>query len=187
MVTFPESHAPTAAALPRELLAVLAEKRPAFLAFVRKRVRSGADADDLLQQALLRATEKIGTLRDGERADAWFYRVLRNTLADHHTEWARRASQLDALAREASEAPPEEAAACACSLGLLGELRPEYAEIVRRVDLDEQSLDEASTALGISSNNAKVRLHRARKALREALLERCDVQSTRQCQACDCD
>ena len=78
---------------------MLAEQRSAFLAFARTRVRSGADADDLLQQALLKAAERLDKLRDGERLEAWFYRVLRNTIADHHAEWARRESRLDLLAR----------------------------------------------------------------------------------------
>lgn len=183
-----ESSAPAAAEpLARELLALLAGQRPAFLAFVRRRVRSGADAEDILQQALLKATSSIDTVRDGERLEAWFYRILRNTVADHHAEWARRETRLEVLAREASEAPPEEAAVCACSLGVLGTLRSEYAEILRRVDVDEESLDDAARAVGITPNNAKVRLHRARKALRGALLSFCGTDSARACASCGCD
>lgn len=175
------------ASLARELLVMLAEQRSAFLAFVRKRLRSGADADDLLQQALLKAASSIDTVRDGERIEAWFYRVLRNTIADHHLEWARRESQVELLAREASEAAPEEAAVCGCSLGVLDTLRGEYAEILRRVDIDEESLDDAARAVGITPNNAKVRLHRARKALRRALLSFCGTDSARACASCGCD
>jgi RNA polymerase sigma factor (sigma-70 family) len=183
----PEALAPAARALPRELLVMLAEERSAFLAFVRKRVRSGTDADDLLQQALLKAAERLDTLRDGERVEAWFYRVLRNTIADHHAEWARRESRLELLAREASEAPPEEAAVCGCSLGVLASLHAEYAEILRRVDIDDESLGDVARAMAITPNNAKVRLHRARKALRDALLSYCETDSVRACQSCACD
>ncbi len=168
------------------LLSTLAAQRPAFLAFVKRRVRSGADADDLLQQAMLKATSSIDAVRDGERIEAWFYRVLRNTIADHHVEWARREARLELLAREASEEPPGEAASCACSLGVLDELRPEYADVLRRVDIEEASLDEAAASLGITPNNAKVRLHRARKAMREALVAFCGKCSARGCAGCNC-
>lgn len=170
-----------------EFLGLLASRRDAFLDFARKRVRSGADAEDLLQQALLKAAEKVDTLRANERLDAWFYRVLRNTIADHHAEWARRESRLETLAREASEAPPEDAAVCACSLGILESIHHEYADILRRVDIEGDSLDEAAKALGIASNNAKVRLHRARKSLRTALSSFCGTESVRACMACSCD
>ena len=183
----PDAHGSVSRSLARSLLVMLAEQRSAFLAFVRKRVRSGADAEDLLQQALLKAAEKLDTVRDGERLEAWFYRVLRNTIADHHAEWARRESRLELLAREASEAPPEDAAVCGCSLGVLDALHTEYAEILRRVDIDEELLDDVAGALAITPNNAKVRLHRARKALRAALLSYCKTDSARACQSCACD
>ncbi len=165
----------------------IATQRPAFLAFVKRRVRSGADADDLLQQALAKASEKIATLREGERAEAWFYRVLRNTIADHHVAWARRNSKIEAFAKEASEAPHEEAAVCACSLGILAALRPEYEAIIRRVDIEEEPLAEVAASLGVTANNAKVRLHRARTALREGLLAHCGTCSRHACADCRCD
>ena len=170
-----------------ELLQTLAGRRATFLEFVRRRVRSDADAKDLLQQALIKATEKLHSLRSGERVDAWFFRVLRNVIADHYADGARREARLTLLAREASEAPPADAVACGCSLGLLETLHADYAAILRRVDLGEEPLDDVARALGITPNNAKVRLHRARKALRGALLSFCGTESLRACQSCGCD
>lgn len=169
------------------LLRLLTEQREAFLAFVRRRVRSGADAEDLLQTAYMRATEKLGTLRDGERLEAWFYRVLRNTIADHHAAWARREAQVALIARDATELPPNEAAVCACSLGVLDRLTPDHAAILRLVDIEEGSLDEAAHAFHTTTGTAKVRLHRARKALREALHAMCGTDSVKACLSCDCD
>lgn len=167
------------------LLAQLLAHRAAFLAFVRARVPA-SDAEDLLQQALLRASTRLDTVRDGERVEAWFYRVLRNAIADHHADAARREARLADLARDTSVEPSVEASVCRCSLGVLGTLAPDYAAIVRRVDLDELSMAEAAAELGISVNNAKVRLHRARIALRSALLAYCGTNSVKACLACNC-
>lgn len=174
-------------ALARDLLRMLGERRPEFLGFVKKRVRSGADAEDLLQQALVRAAEKIEGLRSDDRIDAWFYRVLRNTIADHRAAWATREAKLGELAREAIDATPDEAAICGCSMGVMEKLRPEYATMLRRVDIDEESIENVAASLHISTNNAKVRLHRARKALRDELLSWCGTDSVRACQDCACD
>lgn len=171
----------------RALVELLAERREAFLSFVRKRVRSGADAEDLLQAALLRAQEKLGALQERDRLDAWFYRVLRNTIADHHAEWARREAKIDLIARDATELPPDEAATCACSLGVLEKLQPDYAAILRAVDIEDATLEEAAKLFGITENNAKVRLHRARKAMREGLEALCGSCSVKACLSCDCD
>jgi RNA polymerase sigma-70 factor (ECF subfamily) len=55
------------------------------------------------------------------------------------------------------------------------------------VDIDEESLEDAARALATTPNNAKVRLHRARKTLRAALLSYCKTDSVRACQSCACD
>lgn len=166
---------------------MLGERRVEFLGFVKKRVWSGADAEDLLQQALLRATERLDGLRESDRLDAWFYRVLRNTIADHMAARATREKKLAELAREATESAPEDAAVCACSLGLLEGLKPEYESIIRHVDLDGDTLSEAATTLGIEPNNAKVRLHRARKSLKDALLHHCGACGRGECEVCCCE
>ena len=170
-----------------QVVRTLLADRSTYVAFVRGRVRSGADAEDIVQQALVKATEHANELRDPERTRAWFYRILRRMLADHHARWALRESKLDELSTEMAEATPEEVATCACSLGQLERLRPEYAEILRRVDLDDEPLPAAAAALGITVNNATVRLHRARKALRDQLRDLCGTESARDCLDCGCD
>lgn len=167
-------------------LAPLLAKRPAFLAFVRARVPT-ADAEDLLQQALLRASSSLHTLRDDERVDAWFYRVLRNAIADYHAELTRGEARLEHLAREVQAGPSVEASVCRCSLGVLETLPAQYAAILRRVDIDELSMAEIAAELEISVNNAKVRLHRARISLRAALLAFCGTDSVKACLTCGCD
>ncbi len=165
----------------------LAARRAQYLAFARKRLRSNADAEDLLQQAMQRAVEKIESLRDPNRVDAWFYRLLRRTLVDHHVAWAKHQAELGLLAAEVDEGTHEERAMCGCSLGLLATLRPEYADIVTRIDLNDDDVESSAQKLGISTNNAYVRLSRAREALRRKLKETCGTESTEACQSCACE
>ena len=172
------------------LLAGLTRGRGRFVAFVRRRVPSDADAEDIVQQGFARAAEKVAELRDGRRIEPWFYRILRRLIADGHARRALGARKLDELAATLQGATPEETASCACALGLLDSLRPDYADILKRVDLDDQSLDQAALALGITANNAGVRLHRARARLRadvEALCGAPGAAAARQaCADCDC-
>lgn len=176
------------AALARDLLRMLAERRPQFLAFLRRRTTSAADAEDLLQQGLLKAAERIADLRAEERLEAWFYRVLRNVVADHRAAASRSQAKLEAAARElAPDAIAASDGSCACSLGILEGLRAEYAEILRRVDIRGTDLEEAAASLGIARNNAKVRLHRARKAMRTAMQDTCGTSSMRACLSCSCE
>ena len=182
-------HAPVVAG---GLMEILAPHRETFLAFLRRRRVPPAAAEDMLQQSLLRAAERASTLRDPAAALPWFYRILRRALAEQSDDRAPRAARYEVLTADPGETTPDdlapdEAASCACALGLLDSIRPEYAAILRRVDVDEEPLADAAAALHITPNNAGVRLHRARKALREALQAQCGVDSFRECLDCGCD
>ena len=65
-----------------EFDAAVADFSTKLRAFVRRRVRDDATADDLTQETLLKVYRSRATLRDGERLEAWLYRIARRTLAD---------------------------------------------------------------------------------------------------------
>src|SRR5687768_15249172 len=64
------------------LLALLAPVHRQAVATARRLCRSSADGDDLYQEAVLRAFEKLHTLRDESRFRSWFYAAL---LSRHRT------------------------------------------------------------------------------------------------------
>jgi RNA polymerase sigma factor (sigma-70 family) len=167
------------------LLAVLASRRGELVEFLRRRTRSDVDVEDLLQQAFLRATQKIAQLQESHLVVPWFYTILRRTLADHHARWAIRQDKLPLLEAQASAALGE-ASTCACSLALLESLPPQYIAILRRIDLDEEEVGAVAGSLGTTVNNVTVRLHRARKALRQRLFACCGTTSTKTCFDCWC-
>jgi RNA polymerase sigma-70 factor (ECF subfamily) len=138
-----------------------------------------------LQQAWLRAAERVGQVRDPDRAEAWFYRVLRRAIADFRVQRAREVKQLEQLVADVDAQEPEEVAACACALGLLGGERAEYRELIERVDLNDERVVDVAAALGLTANNTTVRLHRARRSLRDAVLAHCGASP--ECGDCECD
>jgi RNA polymerase sigma-70 factor (ECF subfamily) len=175
-----------------EVVRVLVDHHRRFLAFLRKRVRSREVAEDILQDAFVRGIGKAGSLREGESAVAWFYRLLRNALVDHYR---RSGAEARALEKAAAEAGPGEPAAvdrelmeavCDCVGALVDTLKPEYAEILKRVDLEEAGVRDYAVRAGISANNAAVRLHRARQALRRQVERACGTCATHGCLDCRC-
>jgi RNA polymerase sigma-70 factor (ECF subfamily) len=166
--------------------------RARYVRFARARLASDADAEDVVQRALLRAVTHADTLADAGRAEAWFFRVLRRAIADHHRtsavasarrhEGAEAGPDLDSL-----PAPEPAAPVCGCGAVLLGEIPASYAEMLRRIDASEEPIDDVARSLGISTATAYVRLHRARRALRDHVEHRCGVRTIREALACDCD
>ena len=174
-----------------DVLAALVANHRTFLAFLERRVGSRDMAEDLLQDAFVKGIERGGELRDDESAVAWFYRVLRNALVDHYRRRDAEGRAVSRAARETDEAvEPVDAdlleAACACIWDLLDTIKPDYAAALRRVDLDGASLAAYAGEAGITPNNAGVRLHRARAALRKQVTRGCGTCATHGCLDCHC-
>lgn len=176
----------TLSPMPSDLSAILAQ-RAELVRFVRGRVDSDATAEEIVQSALARAVE--AEIREEESAVAWMYRTLRNAIVDLHR---RRAVKNEALERLLVEPlaeeplPDERARTCQCVKALAHSLKPEYASMLAEVDVAERPLAEVAAEIGITPNNATVRLHRARKALRDAVLTTCRSCATHGCVDCTC-
>jgi RNA polymerase sigma-70 factor (ECF subfamily) len=173
-----------------DVVAALVDHHRAFLSFLEKRVGRREVAEDILQEAFARGLDKLPDVGSEESAVAWFYRVLRNAVIDHRRRGGASERALAALARdmEASVEPDLDTrnAVCRCVGILSSTLKPEYAEALRRVDVDGLSVKDYAGEAGITPNNAGVRLFRARDALRKRVVRSCGTCAEHGCLDCTC-
>jgi len=178
-----------------DIIQQLVGNEAAFRAFLRRRVNNEALAKDLLQQSLVRAVEHHHSLQQHESVIPWFYRILRHAIIDAYRAQASEARKHDAFLQkltvsEENTMPPPDAVkptVCACLHALLPAIRPNYAELIRRIDLEGESPDTVARELKLTRNNLTVRLHRARQALRDSLEESCGICSKHGCLNCACE
>jgi RNA polymerase sigma factor (sigma-70 family) len=159
-----------------------------FTAFARKRVNDPELAADVVQESLLKAVKAAEQLREEENVTAWFYRILRRTIIDLYRRRAANQRAMESLESHL-EVPPdaeEERTACACVAGLIPTLKPEYGELVRQLDLEQQPPETVAKALGVTPNNLRVRHHRARQQLREKVEAVCQMCAQHGCLDCTC-
>ena len=182
-----ESKAPKA--LSPEAIAQLVSGHREFLAFLERRVESRAVAEDILQAAFTRSLER-GTGVQEEKIVAWFYRVLRNAVIDHYRQRSTASRALEAWGREFPDLQEPEAELhqeiCHCLSGLLETLKPEYRDALRIVDVEEGKLKDLAQQSGITAENAAVRIHRARAALRRRIEQACGTCAVHGCVDCSC-
>lgn len=164
------------------------ENLEAFVAFARRRVGDPHLAEDLVQDALLKALEAHRKPVAGEDTVAWFYRILRRTIIDLYRRRAARSRAFDRFERDLAESPsPGDAQVlCACFKRLLPDLPQAYRELLERMDLRGDEPGVVAEELGLTRNNLAVRLHRARRHLREALARNCRACSRHGCLDCTC-
>ncbi len=165
----------------------LLAQRQRFLSFLVGRVESRAVAEEILQDAFATSLEKRRQLKDDERAVAWFYRLLRNALVDHYRRRGAEARALEHEARlDVALEPEAMRTICACINDVLPLLKDDQRALLKAVDLDDRAVVDVAGDLGISAGAARVRLHRARQALKEQLERVCTVCATHGCLDCSC-
>jgi RNA polymerase sigma-70 factor (ECF subfamily) len=165
---------------------LVARHTPLMLKAAERILRSRADAEDAVQEAFINAFRKLDSLDDATSLPAWLHRITVNAAISLYRSKKReneepiddllpqfdsdgwRSYSTDALSNEADEKlmSDERAAAVRTALARL----PDSHRVVLVLrDLEGLSTREAADTLGIEENALKVRLHRARAALRTLL------------------
>jgi len=141
-------------------------------------LKNADEARDVLQEFSLRAIRRAGDLRDVQSVRGWLRRLLETAILDHHRRSNRRHRQ-ESPPVPADEEPwagadaESDVAVCACLRDVIGLLPTAAADLVRRIDLEDQSRRDVAKALAISEGALAVRLHRARAKLRALLVDMC--------------
>jgi RNA polymerase sigma-70 factor (ECF subfamily) len=133
---------------------------------------NAALADDLVQDALTKALQKQGQLRDASAGEAWLYSILSNCLRDHYRR-QRETEDIDGLCL-VDDAGPEQVSG---QQELVGKVRAAIArlplgqrQVVTLVDLEGFSYSEVANILAVPVGTVMSRLCRARAALKDMLL-----------------
>lgn len=140
----------------------------------RRLVSDDEDAQDVVQEAYLRAFRSIKKFRGDSEFTTWLYRITANCAATHLGR--RRRHRHDELEEDAAVPDPQpdhdptlvaDAALLRSQLETaIAELPPRLRAVVVLRDLYDMNHAEIAEELDISESAAKVRLHRARRKLR---------------------
>jgi RNA polymerase sigma-70 factor (ECF subfamily) len=156
----------------RELQRLVEERLPEALRFATRLTGDPVEAEDLLQDALVRAWQGWRTFRGGSSARTWLYRIMINVFRDR-TRWARPHAPLREPPPDTRSHDPADSAACAELQGLVARhvsaLPPRQREVLVMLAYEGFTVEETAHTLGISPANVHATLHHARVRLREAL------------------
>jgi RNA polymerase sigma-70 factor (ECF subfamily) len=156
--------------------------------YLRSLARDSAEAEDLTQETFLRAYRNLSSLQDQAKLSPWLYRIATNVFYDRYrqTRFHPQSLALDEVSpagEEATRADPnlprldqviEQKEMSACVQDYLDNLSDSYRAVILLHDMEGLSNPEIAEMLGCSLATVKVRLHRARRRLKEALAQACD-------------
>jgi RNA polymerase sigma factor (sigma-70 family) len=163
----------------RQIELTVQRERPRLLAFIRRRIKDAAEAEDILQDTLYELVLAYRLLQPVEQVGAWLARVARNRIVDRFRRRAIRAGAAEPDAAPAPEllptadAGPEAAAWRAALLEQLAAALAQLPEEQRAVfiahELEGSSFRELAARTGVSINTLLARKHYATRALRARL------------------
>jgi RNA polymerase sigma-70 factor (ECF subfamily) len=175
---------PTDAELVRDALAgsqaayraLVARYASAAINVAARMVHDRAVAEELAQDAFVRAFARLDSYDPARKFSAWFFRVLHNLVVDHLRRRRVNTVSLDALTADGYQGPSDAAAAspedelerrdlAAALEEALGRVRPDYREVVVLRYEQGLTVDEIAGALELPEGTVKTFLHRARKEL----------------------
>jgi len=158
--------------LSRELVALL----PRLRRFAAALTGGGADADDLVQDAIERALRKRHLWAPGTRLDSWVFRIMQNAWID--TVRSRRVRHATSLDVDGFDPPGLDGRTAmdahmtlARTRAVLARLPPEQSTVVALVLVEGYSYREAAEILGVPEGTVTSRLFRARTALEAGVLK----------------
>lgn len=160
--------------------------RRQLLVFIRSRVASRADAEDLLQETSLKAFKAFSQLEGISSSRPWLFQIASRTITDFYRKLsAARSVSADDLSH-GENGPYGRQDLADCIEPLLLDLPKDVRHTLTAVHLEGQSQREFAAAEGLDYSAAKSRVQRGRAALRLAFQACCDIAFDRRGQLSDC-
>lgn len=150
--------------------------------FLKRRVSNSEDAEDLLQEIILKTHQHMKTLKDPDKIYAWLFQVARNTLTDHYRKNSASGhhvdiSEFDEILEDTRvDESSVHSELTQCLQPFLQQLPEIYREAVEAVDLKGMSQKELAEGLGLSHSAIKSRVQRGRQMLRELFRNCCSFE-----------
>ncbi|HEX6096324.1 MAG TPA: sigma-70 family RNA polymerase sigma factor [Thermoanaerobaculia bacterium] len=159
---------------------------PMMLRVARRFMRSEEDARDAVQDAFVSAFRSIGRFESSARLSTWLHRIVVNAclmrlrtqrrhpeedIEEYLPRFGEDGHQVQRseMWTETAESILERTELTGIVRNAIDQLPDTYREVLLLRDIEELSTDEAAATLGVTANAVKIRLHRARQALRTLL------------------
>ena len=153
----------------------------AILAFLTRYVGDRDAAEDLLQETLIRMQRALPGFEGRSSVRTWSFAIASRVAADYlrHPDRRARIVELDEAVEMADAKPGHDARLVVeemndCIRGNIDTLPDSYRSALILHDLEGLSIEQVAEVCACTVATAKIRVHRARRRLRETLDARCD-------------
>lgn len=150
--------------------------------FISRMVGDSWTAEDLTQETFIKVQKNLGGLREDSKILPWIYRIARNVCLDYFRSRSKKEhdrddiDQLQISIQPIAQVKLEQSQMSQCVQDKVYMLPEPLRDVLILSEIRDLSQKEIAEILEISTGNVKVRLHRAKNALKEILERDCDFE-----------
>ena len=150
--------------------------------FILASVREESVADDLVQDTFIRIQENLDSVKDPSKVSSWIFKIAYNLCQDHFRSRKKSSSHeeihdgLVNLQDTPLHKKVEQGEMSQCVQDKVNLLPESLRSVLIFADVMEFRHQEIANILGLSVENVKVRVHRARKQFKKILEEKCTFE-----------
>lgn len=139
--------------------------------FILKKVKDGNVADDILQNTFLKIHKNLPQLKDTSKIRAWVFQIVRNEIVDYF-----KSNFVYTQLINDKEIIVEDYQNMCCFDRFIYNLPEKYKQVIELVYVKGEKQKDAASMLGISLENVKMRIKRAKDILKKDFYDCCKYQ-----------
>jgi RNA polymerase sigma-70 factor, ECF subfamily len=167
--------------LPMEVTTIYKQFHSALLRYVKSKVRSREDAEDILQNVFIRISANIGKLSEEVKLKNWIFTIARNAIIDYYRTNARTKKvsvsyEIEADIPEADDPDPTKGLD-QCMDNMISLLPAEYRDIIIDSELKGIKQKDLAEKYGMAFPSMRSRVQRGRERLKQLFYNCCQIET----------
>jgi RNA polymerase sigma-70 factor (ECF subfamily) len=164
-----------------EIAGIYTEFHQSLLSYIRSKIRSKEDAEDILQNVFIKISGNLNKLSEQEKLRSWIFTITRNSIIDYYrTNAAKQNTFLD---EDLEDQLPEEDSIDStkglntCLTGMISSLPDEYKDIIIDSELKGIKQKDLAEKYNMTYPSMRSRVQRGRERLKQMLTNCCDIEA----------
>ena len=159
---------------------ILADFEKKLEYYVRKRISNECDAEDVLQNIIVKIHSNIGSIADAGKIYSWVFTIAHNEIIDYYRRNDHTAMELTDDMEDLNEANlSENDEVLSCVKSTINKLPEKHKQAIILTEFKNMPQKELSEKLSLSRSGTKSRIQRARKKIKELMESNCELEIER--------
>ena len=164
-----------------EVAGIFEQFHQSLLAYIRSKINSREDAEDILQNIFIRISANLGKLSDEEKLKSWVYAITRNAIIDYYrTNGSKKNIALDARIEESIPDEPQVDATKGldqCIHSMIRLLPEEYRDIIIDAEINGLKQKDLAEKYSMAYPSMRSRVQRGRERLKQLFYNCCHIET----------